>query len=623
MLKRLCLLIGYVMLFAAITPLNTVACSGYPYFGVEDLPEMELLVRATVIDADDRGYSAVIRVEEYYKGEGPKLLTVARYNVGLQTGRGVRGYDTGCLYNGRGHEWRPGSTGYFGLSRNFFETYTDYYYGSAHFYVWDGQITYQEGATEGYALEFDAPKTVSEEDFIAKMLEAGGRDEPIPPTIDGLVRYPLMRYLMITTENGTRYQVNPDRSVTPVDAETAIAISPDDAHVVMRADEKTLGFYYVWPMGYTPEHIKQTVKVPGRDLLFSNDSHMVAVWDDSQLSVHLFRNEGRGNHGDWGTGMQLDLIASTTLDIANGGSAVVQWSADNSAIAWQDDTGIWRWDLYEDAESILVIAGGEIQDAKLLDLSASGRYVRYGTAAGWKLFDSDGGETYTNALATPGDRHLIFVNSEATPIDNWRETDRCTPPLRQNCATYFRFSEAETITVFPYQMELLGLVSCGSDCYVVGASWHPAINSSDTGYSGGRYIGASMSDLRQIAYDPIYDQPAVLRGDFQIEFQFYHSGHFTGAYDTVNLATLDYLNLEGVVDSPIASIEWGQPIFYDAFMLTATEYLPRTVTIAHSDSMPLQDTVTGLAIPVSPAGWSARQQSQVTAGVVVTGYVPS
>ena len=42
----------------------------------------------------------------------------------------------------------------------------------------------------------------------------------------------------------------------------------------------------------------------------------------------------------------------------------------------------------------------------------------------------------------------------------------------------------------------------------------------------------------------------------------------------------DYLNLEGIVDSPIASIEWGQPIFYDTFMLTATEYLPRTVTIA-------------------------------------------
>ena len=41
--------------------------------------------------------------------------------------------------------------------------------------------------------------------------------------------------------------------------------------------------------------------------------------------------------------------------------------------------------------------------------------------------------------------------------------------------------------------------------------------------------------------------------------------------DESNLARLDYLDLFGdVVDSPIASIEWGQPIFYDTFMLTAT-----------------------------------------------------
>ncbi|MCY4018067.1 MAG: hypothetical protein OXG39_01540 [Chloroflexi bacterium] len=589
MLRRTAILLPAVLILLVLVPLQTMACSGYPYFGVDDLPEMELLVRATVIDADDRGYSAVIRVEEYYKGDGPRLLTVARYNVGLQTGRGVRGYDTGCLYSGRGHEWRPGSTGYFGLNRNYFETYSDYYSGSAHFYVWDGQITYQEGATEGYALEWDAPKTISEEEFIARMLEAGGREAPVPPTIDGVLRYPLMRYLMITTETGARYQVNPDRSVTPVDEETAIAVSPDDSHVAIRADEETLGFYYVWPLGYTPEHIKQTVKAPGRDLLFSNDSHMVAVWDDAQLSIYLFRNEGRGNHGDWGSGMQLDLIAKTALAIADGGSAVVQWSADSSTIAWQDDHGIWRWDLYEDAEPDLVAIADEIEDAKLLDLSASGRYVRYGRAAGWTLFDSEGGHTYSNALASPGDRHLIFVNSDTTPIDNWRESDQCAPPLRQNCALYVRFPDAETITVFPYQMELLGLVRCGSGCYVTSVSWHPAINSGNTGYIGGRYIGTAMADLRQIAYDPVYDQPAVLRGDYQIEFEFYNSGYFTGAYDSVNIASLDYLDLEDVVDSPIASIEWGQPIFYDTFMLTATEYLPRTISIERAGSMSQQD----------------------------------
>ena len=91
-------------------------------------------------------------------------------------------------------------------------------------------------------------------------------------------------------------------------------------------------------------------------------------------------------------------------------------------------------------------------------------------------------------------------------------------------------------------------------------------------------------DVRQIAYDPFYDQPAVLRGGYQIELDFIDSGLFEGWYDIDESghwrASTDYLNLEGTVDSPIASIEWGQPIFYDTFMLTATEYLPRTVTIA-------------------------------------------
>ena len=100
---------------------------------------------------------------------------------------------------------------------------------------------------------------------------------------------------------------------------------------------------------------------------------------------------------------------------------------------------------------------------------------------------------------------------------------------------------------------------------------------------GGREIDVTTYKIRQIAYDPFYDQPAVLRGEYQIEFDFYFSGYFEGwlEIDDADFAKLDYLNLEGIVDSPIASIEWGQPIFYDTFMLTATEYLPQTVTIAY------------------------------------------
>ncbi|MCY3781265.1 MAG: hypothetical protein OXG78_13210 [Chloroflexi bacterium] len=564
---------------------------------MKDLSEMELLVRATVIDADERGYSAVIHVEEYYKGEGPKLLTISRYNVGLETGNNVRGYDTGCLFNGRGQKWRAGSTGYFGFSRNLFETYTDYHYGSAHFYVWDGQITNRDGATGGFALGWDAPDSLSEEEFVAKLLEAGGRDAPIAPAIEGVVRYPLMRYLLITTENSTRYQVNPDRSVTAVDAETALFISPDDAHVAVRVDGETLGFYYVWPLGYTPQHFEQTVKVPGHDLRFSHDSHMVAVWDKSHLAIYLFRNKGPGDFLKWGVGMQMDLIASANLQTEDEGPAVVQWSADNSTIAWQDGSGLRRWDLYEDTEPEQVATAGDVNGARLLDLSDSGRYVRYGSGEGWMLYDSDTRETFPNALATPGDRHLIFVNSASKPIDDWHETESCKPPLRQNCAVYLGAKDARAITVFPYQMELLGLVACDTDCHVWAKSWHPAIDHDKTGIHDRRYISESMSNLRQIAYDPTYNQPAILRGDYQIEFDFYDSQIFD---DEEKLPYLDYLNLEGAIDSPIASMEWGQPIFYDTFMLTATEYLPRTVTIAHADDSSSLQIVSDIRIGESP-----------------------
>ena len=600
MRSRLTTLLGFLLMFTALAPARAHTCPERYPFSMEDLSEMELLVRATVLDADERGYSAIIHVEEYYKGEGPKLLTVSRFNVGLETGNSVRGYDTGCLFDGRGHEWQAGSSGYFGLSRNYFETYTDYHYGSAHFYVWDGLMTTRDYAAEGFDREWDAPDSISEQEFVAKLLEAGGREEPLEPIVEGVVRYPLMRYLLITTDNSTRYQVNPDRSVTAIDPQTALYVSPDDSHVAVRVDDDRLGFYYVWPLGYTPEHFEQTVKVPGQNLRFSNDSHMVAVWDEAHVAIYLFRNKGHGDFLEWGVGMHMDLIASATLQTDDGSSAAVLWSADSSTIAWQDAKGIWRWDLYEDAVQERVANIGDIGDGRLLDLSESGRYVRYGSGDGWSLYDSKTRETFVNALATPGDRHLVFVNSEKSPIDDWNEVEQCEPPLRQNCAVYIGVHSEKTIHVFPYQMELLGMVTCDTDCFVWARSWHPAIVHDKTGLYDQRYISEEISSLRQIAYDPTYGQPAVLRGDYQIEFDFYDSDLFDHSSESFDARHLDYMNLEGEIDSPIASIEWGSPIFYDTHMLTATAHLPSTVTIAYAGVAPSFQTVRGQQFGLSP-----------------------
>ena len=139
------------------------------------------------------------------------------------------------------------------------------------------------------------------------------------------------------------------------------------------------------------------IKLPGRDLRFSNDSHMVAVWDDARLTVYMFLHVGPGAYLDRGFGMQMDIIASSPLHVADGGSAIVHWSADSSAIAWQDDAGIWRWDLSNDAGPS-------------------------------RILDTIGAES---------------------------------AKLRENCAVYLGVRDIKTLVIFPYQMESPGLVGCG------------------------------------------------------------------------------------------------------------------------------------------------------------------
>lgn len=75
-----------------------------------------------------------------------------------------------------------------------------------------------------------------------------------------------------------------------------------------------------------------------------------------------------------------------------------------------------------------------------------------------------------------------------------------------------------------------------------------------------------------MVYDPQYEQPALLVGDYEIHFDYYYDEDLE---DPERRAAMDILELAGVVDSPISSIEWGQPVFYNSYHLTTPEYLPR------------------------------------------------
>lgn len=286
-----------LQLIIADTP-QTLACTGGGrQFQVSDLPSVDLLVRATVIDTDDPGYSTVLRVEDYYKGEGDRLLTIMNYSHGFSSGKLVRGYDTGCNSAGRWQYYRKGSQAYFLLNDAGNGVYTDLYGATGNLVAIDGMMFVEQDWANLYGNETLTSLNLSEADFIDLMLEAGERDAPISP-IEGVYNhYPLMRFLNITTENGTHYQVNPDRSVSELPDDGPLAISPDGAHVAFRVDDARIGLQYIWTDNRIETDETQIFEgqfggriVDGQAIQFSNDSNFAAVWDDEHISIYMLTN---------------------------------------------------------------------------------------------------------------------------------------------------------------------------------------------------------------------------------------------------------------------------------------------------------------------------------------------
>ena len=206
------------------------ACSSPGSYRIGNIPQMGddvVIVRAIVVEADERGYSAIIRVKYYLKGQGAEYLAVMRYPASLATTSTIRDYDMQCLYDGSGEEWLDGSEGYFALrpSPIIDGVYTgviptEAYYYPAHWLIENNNIEFWQ----------DEKRSLNPQDFEDLLMELTGITETIAPSP---VHYPLKRFLHITTESGSRYKMNPDRSVTEIDTATyPMAISNDGSHIV-------------------------------------------------------------------------------------------------------------------------------------------------------------------------------------------------------------------------------------------------------------------------------------------------------------------------------------------------------------------------------------------------------
>ena len=252
--------------------------------------------------------------------------------------------------------------------------------------------------------------------------------------------------------------------------------------------------------------------------------------------------------------MAMQKIASFDVDWRSTEEAQpLVWSADSKAIAYQDSQGIWLWKFIEQAEPQLVVHAREGQE--LLDLSATGRYLRFGRPADWTLHDVQTGDTWKDSLITPDESRLIhFLSYSAEDyLERLKQLKQCSLPLI-SCPIVLTQSPHTGVgsgelpqDVFWHEPDLLGLVY--RDAFQ-SLRWSYALE--DAFCELWICRGVRLPPIHAFAYDSRYEQPAFAFEDSRIGFGIRESDDF---YDSIDLS--EHL------DSPIVDLEWGQPIFYE------------------------------------------------------------
>ncbi|MEM9950052.1 MAG: hypothetical protein AAF846_00520 [Chloroflexota bacterium] len=554
-MRYLWIIIGITFFFSNYTsPIQ--ACGGGANYRIEWLTDTDIIVQGTVIDVDDRGYNAIIRVHQYFKGDGGEYITVARYPSALEYVAAIRDYDTSCLYAGGGQQWIDGSVGYFGLMNNGNGTFNDSispYLGVPHYYNDNGIVTYYSfDANTDIQPQLEMATTTEFEELL---LEFGHRASSSAPETNP---YPLMRFLNITTESGQRYRLNPDRSLTPQsDNSDPIAISNDGSHIVFRHSESELGFQY---LSLNPKPLFEDITndggwiIPqiGENAYFSTDSNFVAVQEANAMTIYMFDNYESGGYGQR---MTMQVIAQVDVSWLSESQPIV-WSADSAVVAFQDSQGIWTWDLFEQLEPTLAVS--DSTNINLLELSQSGQYVRYSRNDTWELLNLETGEVFERAIATPDESNLIYMYVEYLDdvLDINRSGERdCNVPLRHSCPIYIQGSD--NFDYFWYKHNQVGSIRCWEEgCWLSSYSWQLSVGA--RGYK--QRLDMPILSYTAFDYDIFYDQPVFAVEGYRLEFGFYPSYERDELSDiSVNI---DFVDLTNLLDSPIIELEWGQPIFY-------------------------------------------------------------
>lgn len=556
-------LCSFLLLFIMIPTGSVLACTPgeIPPIVLEDIQDRSYFVKGMVIEVDDGGFNAILRVDHYVVGRGPAQLLIYRNDPVLSVVYRERNYDTGCLYGGTTEPWTVGETGYFSLTRlrNGSYSVTNGYGQDYYFTADQGMVYFLRDDPESDDPFMFSVEQLQADEFEALVMELNSSTETSLP--DRSQGEPRRHLLYVTTQSGTDY-------LLPVDGTDAVMLepctencritSPDGSHYAQSVDSTHLEFFYHYGLSQREDGVNLPVEVEGQAVLFSADSDFVLVWNEAVLSLYRITptpEDSNGNILMYGLGLRLDELATLALQTSSTVQAeqlhgYATWSTDSTTFAYGDAEGLWHFDFFEQTEPELILPLQEGAIPPVLELSRSGRYLRYGDADEWVLLDVQTGKTYDDGVISPDEVHLALLDPEAFERPTSEAPGagiQCLTPLRQNCALVVRAQDVKIVEHVWTQDDTMFIAFCQTaDRHICQTTTR------DDRFD--REVILSSRNLEHFTY-PILDatyEPhdkilSLLTGDYELQLG--------GVQDRFEVTGLD---------SPIESIEWGPTLWYDA-----------------------------------------------------------
>ncbi len=398
--KRIILVMVLALLaFAGLPsglPKPALACSGTPLSFNESYKTSDIFVKASVVETDDLGQNAIVKVERYYKGgAGQEYILLWRNPVATVIGLG-----SGRLGGGDCNYWaepvQRGDTIYVLANR----TYTGAYFSSGTFSQ-EYFIYRNVDDVADVFINHGAPESFTESQFQKYFKEQVGDAFVVP---DSKYPYPRKAPLLVTTKDQKRY-------VLPVDGETLLNLEsyieqlPEDRRWYYlskfqsfgRGKERCLGsnckaFFSLEDMDFGESILDSC----GRDhsyqaALFSPMGNYV-VWNDSKIFFNC----------------KESVIATLNMDDKNSADVLAnyaQWSSDGRILAYNDLKGLWLWD-----------ERGNMENPRLLMPVEKGTaYARYFSPRNSYLAITWNDKPYTTNLQTG----TIFINGLFSPNEEY------------------------------------------------------------------------------------------------------------------------------------------------------------------------------------------------------------